>query len=56
MGFSGQEYWSGLTFLLQAWNPHISCFLPWQADSLLLAPQRAEVNKCPWRTEGNWNE
>ena len=43
MGFPGQEYWSGLHFLLQGifptqgWNPHLPHLLHWQADSLQLS-------------------
>ena len=44
MGFPRQEYWSGLPFpsLGDLPNPgiertHVSCFLHWQADSLLLS-------------------
>ena len=44
MGFSRQEYWSGLHFLLQGIfltqgsNPHLLCLLHWQVVSLPLAP------------------
>ena len=44
MGFSRQEYWSGLPcpppgiFLTQGSNPCLLCLLDWQADSLPLAP------------------
>ena len=44
MGFFRQEYWSGLPHPLQGiiptqgLNPCLSCLLPWQADSLPLAP------------------
>ena len=44
MGFSRQEYWSGLPFLLQGifltqgLNPHLLCLLHWQAGSLPLVP------------------
>jgi len=44
MGFSRQEYWSGLPFLLQGIfatqesNPPLSRVLHWQAGSLPLAP------------------
>ena len=34
MGFTGQEYWSGCHFLLQA---VLLCLLHWQADSLPLS-------------------
>ena len=40
MGFSRQEYWSGLPspppgdLLSQGWNPHLLHLLHWQADSL----------------------
>ena len=43
MGFSRQEYWSGLSFVLQGIFPtqgsnvHLWCLLHWQADSLPLA-------------------
>ena len=44
MGFSRQEYWSGLPFpplgifQTQGSNPCLLCVLHWQADSLLLVP------------------
>ena len=38
MGFSRQEYWSGLHFLLQGQNLRLSHLLHWQAGSLPLAP------------------
>ena len=44
MGFSRQEYWSGLPYLLQGifptqgLNPRLLCLLHWQAGSLSLAP------------------
>ena len=44
MGFSRQEYWSGLHTLLQGifpiqgLNPHLLCLLHWQANSLPLVP------------------
>ena len=44
MGFSRQEYWSGLPFpspgilLTRALNPHLLCLLQWQAGSSPLAP------------------
>ena len=44
MGFSRQEYWSGLPFpppgdlLTQGLNPRLLRLLHWQVDSLLLAP------------------
>ena len=43
MGFSWQEYWSGLPFLLQGIfptqgsNPHLLCLLNGQVDSLPLS-------------------
>ena len=46
MGFSRQEYWSGLPFLLQGIfptqrsNPSLLGLLDWQAGSLPLAPPR----------------
>ena len=44
MGFSRQEYWSGLPFpsqgifLTQGSNPHLLCLLHWQADSFCHLP------------------
>ena len=44
MGFSRQEYWSGLPcpplgiFLIQGLNLHLLCLLHWQVGSLPLAP------------------
>ena len=44
VGFSRQEYWRALPVLLQGifpsqgLNPCLLCLLPWQADSLSLAP------------------
>ena len=44
MGFSRQEYWSGLpcpppgALLTQGSNHHLLCLLHWQAGSLTLAP------------------
>ena len=44
MGFSKQEYWSGLPcpppgiFRTQGLNPHLLCFLHWQVGSLPLVP------------------
>ena len=44
MGFSRQEYWSGLPFPpsghlpVQGLNPYLLCLLHWQADCLLLSP------------------
>ena len=44
MGFSRQEYWSGLPcpppgiLLTQEWNSHLLCLLHWQASSLPLVP------------------
>ena len=43
MGFSRQEYWSGLPvlqgiFLTQRSNPHLLWLLHWQAGSLSLMP------------------
>ena len=44
MGFSRQEYWSGLhvflqgVFPTQGSNPHLLCLLHWQAGSLPLVP------------------
>ena len=49
MGFSRQEYWSGLLFFLlqgifltQGSNPRLLCLLHWQAGSLLLLPPERE--------------
>ena len=44
MGFSSQEYWSGLPsllqgiFLTQGLNMHLLCLLHWQAGSLTVTP------------------
>jgi len=45
MGFSRQDYWSGLPcallqgiFPTQGLNPRFSCLLHWQGDYLALAP------------------
>ena len=43
MGFSRQEYWSGLSFpslgrLPNPRDPHLLCLLHWQAGSLPLEP------------------
>ena len=44
MGFSREEYWSGLPSLLQGifptqgWHLHLLCLLYWQAGSLPLMP------------------
>ena len=43
LGFSRQEYWSGLPFHqgifpTQLVNPHLFYLLPWQAGSLPLVP------------------
>jgi len=43
MGFSRQEYWSGLPLLLQIFpikgsNPHLLCLFHWQAASSPLSP------------------
>ena len=44
IGFSRQEYWSGLPFLLQGIfptqgsNPHLLHLLHWQANSISLVP------------------
>ena len=49
MGFSRQEYWSGLTcqeiFPTQGSNPHLLCLLPWQAGCLPLAPPGKPITK-----------
>ena len=43
LGFSRQEYWSGLPFpppgdlLIQGWNSCLLCLLHWQADPLPLS-------------------
>ena len=51
VGFSRQEYWSGLPFPpsgdlpTQGSNPHLSCLLHWQAGSTLnLPPNRNKVH------------
>ena len=53
MGFSRQEYWSGVRvlqgiFLTQGSNPHLLCLLHWQADSLPLMPfgEYFPLNMC----------
>ena len=44
VGFSRQEYWSGLlcllqtVFSIQGWNLHLLCLLHWQTGSLPLVP------------------
>ena len=51
LGFSWQEYWSGLPFPPLGnlpnpgigSNPRLWCFLHWQADSLLLSHQRSPL-------------
>ena len=51
IGFSRQEYWSGLPFLpseiflTQGSNPHLLCLLDWQADSLPLSHQGSHLKK-----------
>ena len=51
IGFSRQEYWSGLPFppseifLTQGSNPHLLCLLDWQADSLPLSHQESHLKK-----------
>ena len=53
MGFSRQEYWSGLhcllqgIFLTQKPNPHLVCLLHWQSGSLPLAPPRKPTVATP---------
>ena len=49
MGFSMQEYWSGLhaflqrIFLIKGSNPHLLCLLHWQVGSLPLVLPRKPV-------------
>ena len=43
MGFSRQEYWTGLPFPIPS-NPHPLCLLHWQADSLPLCHLRSTVS------------
>ena len=49
MGFSRQEYWSGLhallqgIFLIQGLNLHLSYLLHWQVGSLVLTPPRKPI-------------
>ena len=51
MGFSRQEYWSGLpfpasrVFPIQGLNPGLLCFLHWQAGYSPLAPP-GKYNTC----------
>ena len=54
MGFSRQEYWSGLPaclqgiFPTQGSNPHLLGLLHWQVDSLSLGPPRKTwIKLCP---------
>ena len=53
MGFSRQEYWSGLPFPYQGifptqgLNPCLLRLLQWQADSLLLAPSHLNCHSWP---------
>ena len=56
MGFSRQEYWSGLPFpapgdlLTQGLNPRLLCLLHWQVGSLPLAPPgKTEDRSAIWR-------
>ena len=65
MGFSRQEYWSGLHFLFQGifptqgLNPCLPGLLHWQMGSLLLAPlgkptvgtQYIFIIPFPWKKE-----
>ena len=52
MGFSRQEYWSGLSypplgiFPGQGSSPHLFCFPHWQAGSLPLAPPAVLCPSC----------
>ena len=52
MGFSRQEYWSGLHFLLQGifqtqgLNAHLLCLLNWQANCLLLSHLGSHTQTC----------
>ena len=54
MGFSRQEYWSGLPFLLQGIFPiqgsslHLLHLLIWQADSLPSEPPEEACNPKQW--------
>ena len=57
MGFSKQEYWSGLPllqgiFLTQGLNPCLLHFLHWQADSLPWAT--GEAHNILWKTPNFW--
>ena len=51
MGFSRQEYWSGLSFLSPGDLPnpgtelYLLCLLHWQADSLLQEPLRKQEGR-----------
>ena len=56
MGFSRQEYWSGLPFPSPealpdpGSNPHLLCLLPWQAGSLPLAPPgKPNLHNSKWQ-------
>ena len=52
MGFSRQEHWSGLPFLLQGifptqgLNPCLLCLLHWQLGSLPVVPPGKSVRHC----------
>ena len=54
MGFSRQEYWSGLPFPSPGDLPGSglnSCLLHWQADSLLLSHQGSPVARLDYGKE-----
>jgi len=60
MGFSRQEYWSGLPFSppeifsTQGLNMRLLCLLHWQADSLPLSRLRSPYTVTCVFTEGRW--
>ena len=68
MGFSWQEYWSGLSFPLpgdlptQGLNICLQCLLDWQVESLPLSPLagRTAQSHRGWRVRGwrvrGWQE
>ena len=56
MGFSRQEYWSGLPCPLpgdlpdpEGWNRHLLCLLHWQADSLPLSRLGGLMSLCKYK-------
>ena len=62
MGFSRQEYWSGLSFPSPGdlpdpgIEPHLLCLLHWQVDSLPLAIWEACFWNFPKSSDGSWSQ